>query len=645
MRSSQTSEIPRVSVENIGGIDSTSVELDTGVNILTGENATNRTSFLRSIMAALGSDQGSLKGDADHGSVTLTFGDNTYERRFNRQNGHVVTDGNPLLDDPTLADLFAFLLESNTARKAVSQQQDLRDVIMRPVDIDEIQANIQQAEAEKRRLDQQIESLAERKSQLPALEERRQTFREQLEEAEAELAKRREELEKAREAEPDTGDEDLDEQLEALQRARNDLEDITFQQETEIQSIERLETQLEGIREELESLPDALETEPSAIEAELESLRDQKSALDSSITQLQSIIQFNEEMLEGTNPEITATLNEGGSGSVTDQLVADDSSVVCWTCGSTVDRSQIEETIDRLRSLREEKSTERNELLREINDRKQTLKSAKETKQRRQTLLQRRDETESEIEQRKTRLEELEENETDLRHRVDDLEETVSELEEENESETLDRQKAVTEAEFRVEQKRQELDDVETNIEESESAIDRIDDLRDERESVANRLTDLRTRIDRIEQESVEAFNGHMESVLEVLEYENIERIWIEQTEQTVKEGRRKVEQSTFTLHIIRQSENGQTYEDTIEHLSESEREVTGLVFALAGYLVHDVHEETPFMLLDSLEAIDSNRIAKLVEYFSQYAETVVIALLPADAATLDDDYKRVTSI
>lgn len=285
-------------------------------------------------------------------------------------------------------------------------------------------------------------------------------------------------------------------------------------------------------------------------------------------------------MLEGTNPEITATLNEGSSGSVTNQLLEDDSTVVCWTCGSTVDKSQIEETIDRLRSLREEKSTERNELRHEINDRKQTLKSAKETKQRRQTLIQRREENKAEIEQRKTRLEELEENESDLHDRIDDLEETVSELEEENESETLDRQKAATEAEFRVERKRQDLDDVETNIEESESAIDRIDDLRDERESVSDRLTDFRTRIDRIEQESVEAFNGHMESVLEVLEYENIERIWIEQTEQTVKEGRRKIEQSTFNLHIIRQSENGQTYEDTIEHLSESEREVTGLVFA-----------------------------------------------------------------
>jgi hypothetical protein len=72
---------------------------------------------------------------------------------------------------------------------------------------------------------------------------------------------------------------------------------------------------------------------------------------------------------------------------------------------------------------------------------------------------------------------------------------------------------------------------------------------------------------------------------------------------------------------------------------------VTGLVFALAGYLVHEVYETVPFMVLDSLEAIDSERIATLVDYFSDYAKFLVVALLPEDAAALDDDYRRVTDI
>jgi hypothetical protein len=136
-----------------------------------------------------------------------------------------------------------------------------------------------------------------------------------------------------------------------------------------------------------------------------------------------------------------------------------------------------------------------------------------------------------------------------------------------------------------------------------------------------------------------------METLLDILEYENLDRIWIERRQERVREGRRKVEKTRFDLHIVRSATDGTAYEDTIEHLSESEREVTGLVFALAGYLVHDVHEQLPFILLDSLEAIDSNRIARLVEHFRTHAPYITVALLPEDAAALSDEYTYITNI
>lgn len=49
--------------------------------------------------------------------------------------------------------------------------------------------------------------------------------------------------------------------------------------------------------------------------------------------------------------------------------------------------------------------------------------------------------------------------------------------------------------------------------------------------------------------------------------------------------------------------------------------------------------------VIDSLEALDSDRIAVLVEYFDEYAEYLVVALLPEDAAALGDQYRRVTEI
>uniref|UniRef100_UPI0037427740 hypothetical protein n=1 Tax=Halomarina oriensis TaxID=671145 RepID=UPI0037427740 len=172
-----------------------------------------------------------------------------------------------------------------------------------------------------------------------------------------------------------------------------------------------------------------------------------------------------------------------------------------------------------------------------------------------------------------------------------------------------------------------------------------VDQLTAQREELSEQLTELRTRIDRIEERAIEEFNDHMDAVLDILGYDNLERIWIERVERTVREGRRKVDKRAFELHVVRSTASGSTYEDTVGHLSESEREVTGLVFALAGYLVHEAHETLPFVLLDSLEAIDADRLADLVEYVADYAPYLVVALLEEDAQALDDDYTRITEL
>ena len=119
-QSQVTKKHAELSVENVGGIDTTEIALSPGVTSLTGRNATNRTSLLQALMATLGSDHVSLKGDADHGEVSLTLDGETYTRTLERRDGTVVFDGDPYLEDTEAAELFAFLLESNEARQAVS---------------------------------------------------------------------------------------------------------------------------------------------------------------------------------------------------------------------------------------------------------------------------------------------------------------------------------------------------------------------------------------------------------------------------------------------------------------------------------------------------------------------------------------------
>ncbi|WP_435157573.1 archaea-specific SMC-related protein [Haladaptatus sp. DFWS20] len=640
-----------LSANNIGGINQTTVTFSPGVTVLTGRNATNRTSFLQAIMAALGSDRASLKGDADEGSVELNIGNETYTRTLTRQNGTVVKSGNPYLDDPELADLFAFLLESNEARRAVARGDDLRDLIMRPVDIDAIQADIERLTAEKHRIDDELEELESLKQKLPSLEEKRTRLEGEIEEKRAALKTKEAELEDADSDVSETRAEknELNEKLEELRETRSHLEDIRFKIDTEEESIEALQDELDELESEQAALPDVSTDSTTDFDQQLQSLRERKRQLDSTVSELQTIIQFNEEMLEGTSPDIRTALQStaetDSDESLTNQLVADTETVVCWTCGTEVEKQKIESTLDQLRSLRQEKLDERSELNAEMRELEAEKSELEDKRQKRQRVERRIQQLETELDDRNTRRTDLRYERAEITDDIDTLEEEVEELEQEDYSEVLDLHREANQLEFELERLETDLDDVEAEISDIEDKLVEQEQLEEQRADVQDELTDLRTRIDQIETNAVEQFNEHMTSVLELLDYANLDRIWIERSEQEVREGRRKVTKSVFNLHVIRTTDSESTYEDTIDHLSESEREVTGLVFALAGYLVHDVYDRVPFILLDSLEAIDSDRIAALVDYFSEYAGYLVAALLPEDAAALDDEYERVGEI
>jgi len=185
-----TGEVAQIEVRNIGGIGETSVSLEPRLNVPAGRNTTNRTSFLRAIMGALGSDDLSLKADADEGEVSLSVDGETYTRILTRQSGTVVTAGDPHLDDPELANLFAFLLESNESRRAVLRGEDLRDIIMRPVDTEAIRAETTDLQQEKQELEDRLDELDAVHQELPGLEVERQDLEARIEAKQKELEKK-----------------------------------------------------------------------------------------------------------------------------------------------------------------------------------------------------------------------------------------------------------------------------------------------------------------------------------------------------------------------------------------------------------------------------------------------------------------------
>ena len=634
-------------VRNIGGIDDSDVEFGRGVTALTGRNATNRTSLLQAIMAALGSERVSLKRDADEGHVEMQVGDETYTRTLRRRNGTVVSDGDPYLDDPEVGDLFAFLLEMNEARQAVARGDDLHEIIMRPVDTEAIKAEIDRLQAEKRELDSELEELDSLERRLPSLEERRTGIESDLREKEEQLEQKTAEIEDydADVAESRASQSEMEERLEELRDARGELEDVRFDVETEKDSLDALREERERIENELDELESPDEEEIADLDRRIERLRGRIGSLESLVSELQSVVSFNEEMLDGGDAELDGVLRaDDEDDPVTDQLVADESTV-CWTCGSEVETDQIEATVDRLRDLRQSKLSERRELNDELDELQTEKRDLEGDRERRRELERRLESIEEEIDDRESTIDRLTDRREGLREEIEDLEAEVDDLESDEYGEILDLHREANQLEFEIDRRRDELASVEEEIESVESQLDQRDQLQAQREEIQAELEELRTRIDRIEQQTVDEFNRHMEAVTAELEYENIERIWIERTEREVREGRRKVQKRSFDLHIVRRTADGTTYEDTIDHLSESEREVTGLIFALAGYLAHDVADQLPFILLDSLEAIDSDRIATLIDYMTDHTEYLIVALLPEDAAAVDEEYARVTNI
>ncbi|ADJ16837.1 archaea-specific SMC-related protein [Halalkalicoccus jeotgali] len=630
-----------VDVEHIGGIDSTSVEFTPGVTILAGRNATNRTSFLQALMAALGSDRASLKGDADQGSVTLSLDDETYTRELTRSPDGVAFAGDPYLEEPQLADLFAFLLESNPARRAVVRNEDLRELILRPVDVEEIEARISQLQAEKRGIDTQLSELSEASRERDSFEEEYARVTNQLETAEADLEEARNSLETAQQSTSDSESTGSD-QLDSLRDAQSQLEDTTYDLETEQESVASLEAEQSELEAELEELSAIDEDELDDLASQIEQIRGQKRELDEIIAQLQTVIQFNEQITEDGVTNLLGkegpSETEADGGAITDQLLADQSDdVTCWTCGSQVGTEQIESTVSRLQDLRQEKVERRNELSRKLEELTAQRKEYTSTRDERAELERALETAETELADRTDRISELEARREELLAETEDLESAVEA--DEDDEDLLAAQKEVTQLELKRDRLERKQNALAEDIESLESQLDEQEQLEARREEINTELEELRTRIERIEREAIEAFNGHMETVVELLEYGNLARIWLEYRNPNTSKD------ATFELHVTRKTDDDATYEDSVTHLSESEREVTGLVLALAGYLVHDVHEEMPFILLDSLEAIDSARIAQLVEYLEEYASYIVVALLPEDADALDNKYQRVSEI
>lgn len=617
-----------VSVENIGGIRDGTVTLTPEVNVLTGENATNRTSLLRAIAGGLGGTTGVLRRGAKSGTVRLSWDDNEYSRRYERMDESVRTSGEPYTDEKAVVDLFVSLLENNPIRRAVRSGSNLTDLLLAPVDTDQLENQIATLRSEREQIDERLNEIDRERKRLPKLQKQKTSLEGDIETLETELDELREQTEaKATEEPQSERAESVRQSFEAIQ---TDLERTESELETQREIRDELKSELEDVRDELAEY-ETRKQELNELNREIERLQGKEAELSATINDLSTVLKQNREILSGDDTviaELATTADPLG------ELDPQSQPIECWTCGSQVQRKAITNELDNIEGLVEEKQREREALTKELSTHRSERDDIQQERKRHETLSERETELKRELERRTESIQELVTEADDLRDELSDKQSELESLDEDADSEQFAAYEQISELGYERGQLEQELRDIDDEINEIEYQLGKSDDLEARRGDINEQIRDLRDHVDDIERETIETFNDHMESVLDHLVYDNIERVWLE---------RRKVsDETTFDLHIVRENEAGTVYEDSVDHLSESEREVVGLVVALTGYLTHDIEETIPVLLLDSLEAIDANRIAALVEYLVTHTKFLTLALLQGDAAELPEQYRRV---
>ncbi|QZA88267.1 AAA family ATPase [Salinarchaeum sp. IM2453] len=622
-----------VDVTNIGGIDQCSIILKPGVNVLVGRNATNRTSFLHAVASGLGGNKPNLKSDATEGLVTLKADNQQYARQQYRRNDTIHVEGNGYTTKSSLVDLFVATLEENPVRSAARRGDNLREIIMDPIDTEQINRRIRDLRRNKSDLESQQQKVTQRRSQLPKLEERRQKLKSELESIDQQIESHRTELSEYQSDLDQTDNTELVNRLENRRQQLNQAKDRLEVLEAELKA---LNEKRDSLLEDEESLSGRSQGDLDQVQRDLRSLRQKKRELEGTISDLTTIVDFNDNLIEGET-ELPDEVHP--SDTTLDQLAPEeDRPVYCWTCGSETTIGSIKSQLQSLRQIVQEKRDDRTSIEQQINELQAEEKEIRKAIDKQQSIENNIDQTTRKIREKENQVDQTRDRITALKDEVATLEKQVADVEAVNEDAALEIHEKISELQYQRGQVEENLQRVEEDINEIEALPDE-EEILDQIGQIQDQLEDERARIRDIENEVVEEFNNHMDVILELLDYQNIERVWIERHVRDAEDT-----SSTFELHIVRTDASGAGYEDSIENLSESEREVIGLILALAGFLAHEVYKDVPFILLDSLEAIDATRITNLVEYFAKYTEYLIVALLPEDAGDITGEANYISA-
>jgi chromosome segregation ATPase len=604
-----------VSVEGIGGIDEWSVTIEDGVTLVAGPNASNKTSLLEAIAFGLGTDDVPIKSDCETAAVTLAIDGREVRRTATRTDAGTRIDGDGWIESADAREAFStfgHLVELNPLRTAIRSSRSVEEELKAPVNVEALEREREEKLANKRDAQNRIQEIGDVEAEIQRRESKLADKRERVDALEDDL--------EALYDERDADSED-DEELSELQDRQRDLASRRDRTERQIgdaeATVEELEKRRDELDEEVAEIEDELEdVDVEALERERSTLREEQVEIRERIDVLTAVVNANREV---ANANLVDALGRDSG------LMGDE--VTCYTCGQTASHETVAEPLDDLVALLEDERQRLDEHEPRIEELTEEIEAIEERRRAASELRRKRTDVDRRLTDRRESLETKRENLAEVREELAAVEDEIATVE----AEATDSEDLATE----IEETRVELTTVRRDADRIE---DRLEDLRDrvrERERLEQEVDDLTDevaaltdRIESLEDDLRTAFGDAMDDLLAALGFERIERIWLD---------------GNFDVVVAREVD-GTVRRDVVDHLSESERETVGLVLALAGYLVHDVGEDAPVLLLDSLDAFDAERTGALLEFFGEQAEFELATLLPETAEELDFDAVEIES-
>jgi len=615
-------ENTKVVVENIGGLKHIEADIIPGLNVIEQPNASGKTSFLRAFSLLLTPSGNNkdleyiLRSMSTEGFISVTdHNGNQIKKTISRNKNTITVAGDDLVtpEISLLVKRFAICGHDNEILSAVRLGQNLKSLIGTDNNIIErLKAEIRYKESNLTALTEDLNKDANAPHQKISTEKKRDALLKELSQLEEKYAALKKQHDSMASVGKETATkEKLNAKSTELQQIEFKINDSKKMIKNKNELIEKLSKEIQSLRRSIEQLGevdnreiDKIKKEMQNIDYKIQKTISQQSTLDMTIQATKNVVRELEE-----SPQTNTILDS----------LSDDSHVSCPVCGQDAGIRIIKKHIDELMEKRAKTQTTISKL--------ESDKAVLSKKQ--DILIQKGSEITTAISVIKSKeatinnengnislisqaIEKLEDSKEKLNAEIKELSKSINDK-------VVNITIEIAKIKESIGQKKTAIENFNNEIKSYDAVIRGIDNKRLSVAEMKKDVENTKAELHKIELRIQEQFNQIIPEVYSILGFSsNISRISLEQN---------------YDLMVSRKTDKDSIYRDmdSIKTLSKSELEVIGLAVMISGYIVNNLKEYFPYILLDELTFLDNKRLKALMDYMEKIAVSIILTKLPPE--------------